>query len=326
MNSENRPVGYWGEPLRLGISSCLLGEEVRFNGGHKKDNFLVQTLGQWVEWVPVCPELEVGMGVPRESLRLIGDRQSPRMIAPKSGVDHTESMQTWSKGRLEELARENLDGFVLKRASPSCGLFRVKVYDHNNVPQPEGRGIFTAELSRALPLLPLEEEGRLHDPRLRENFIERIFAFQRWRRLEADPSPRALVAFHSNHKLTLMAHSPQLQVELGRIVSRVSKSTLGDRIEEYGPVFMEAMTQIATAKKHTNVLHHVQGYFKKSLASVDKAELVELIEEYRLGRVPLIVPLTLVRHHLRHHEVPEWLEEQTYLRPYPRELMLRNHV
>ncbi len=314
------------DPLRLGVSACLMGQEVRFNGGHTRDNFLVHTLSQWVEWVTVCPEFEMGLGVPRESLRLIGDPEAPLLIAPKSGSDHTEAMKAWSAQRLTELARLDLHGFVLKRASPSCGLFRVKVYDDHNMPNPVGRGLFAADLARALPLLPLEEEGRLNDPRLRENFIERMFAYRRWRELLEDPSPAGLVAFHSAHKLALMAHSPEQQVQLGRLVSEAGARDLSELLDDYGALFMDVMAKVATSKRHTNVLQHVQGYLKGRLDRGDTQELGEVIEEYRLGRVPLVVPLTLLRHHLRRHETHEWLGAQTYLNPYPSELMLRNHV
>lgn len=324
--SEDFGKTAFGQSVRLGVSSCLLGEMVRFNGGHTRDNFLVQTLGTWVEWVSVCPELEMGLGVPRESLRLIGDRRQPRLIAPKSGADHTEGMTEWSHQKLRELAEAGLHGFILKRASPSCGLFRVKVYDENTVPSKDGRGIFANLLAHAFPMLPLEEEGRLNDPRLRENFIERIFAYQRWRELEARASVPALVEFHRDHKLTLMAHSPSKQVELGRLLADTKSPHFEKLMADYGRLFMNTMAIIATPKRHTNVLQHIQGFFKKEMSDGDKQELVEVIEEYRLGRVPLVVPLTLFRHHLRHLTPTPWLQSQTYLYPYPRELMLRNHV
>ncbi len=291
-----------------------------------RDDFLVHTLGEWVEWVPVCPELEMGLGVPRESLRLVDQQKQLRLVAPKSGSDHTDGMTAWARPKLEELAEFDLHGFVLKRASPSCGLFRVKVYSAKGIPAGQGRGIFADLLARAIPLLPMEEEGRLNDPRLRENFIERLFTYRRWQVVEEDPSPGALVDFHSAHKLALMAHSPVAQVELGRIVAQSGRRPSAELAAEYGPKLMATMAEVATVRGHTNVLQHVQGFFKKELSAIDKAELLEVIEEYRLGRVPLVVPLTLFRHHLRHHEVPDWLHRQTYLNPYPRELMLRNHV
>ena len=312
--------------VRLGISSCLLGEEVRFNGGHVRNAFLIQTLGRWIEWVPVCPEVEVGMGVPRENLRLIGDWKKPSMVAPKSGTDHTESMISWSQSRIEELAAMNLDGFVLKKDSPSCGPFRVKVYDHNTVPARNGRGLFAAELMEAMPLLPVEDEGRLNDPHLRENFIERIFAYRRWNDLNAAPTAAKLVQFHADHKMTLMAHSPEGQRELGRLVADVGSRPLEEVLGEYGGQFMEILRQVVKRRRHTNVLQHLMGFVKDHLDTGDKQELLDVIEGHRVGQLPLIVPITLLRHHIRRHATHEWLDTQVYLDPYPAELMLRNHV
>ncbi len=311
---------------RLGISSCLLGEEVRFNGGHTRNDFLVGTLGRWIDWVEVCPEVEVGMGVPRENLRLIGDWREPRLVAPKSESDHTDSMNAWSEARVEELRALDLHGFVLKKDSPSCGPFRVKVYDRNMVPARNGRGLFARCLMEALPLLPVEDEGRLNDPHLRENFIERIFAFRRWNELLADPSLAKLVRFQADNKLSLMAHSPKGQRQLGRLVATAADRPLTDVLEEYGRGFMTILATVAKRRRHTNVLHHVMGYVKQRLDSGDKRELVEVIDDYRRGRVPLVVPITLLRHHLRRNPTHDWIDRQTYLAPYPAELMLRNHV
>lgn len=326
MPADEQPIAI-DPPLRLGVSACLLGEEVRYDGGHKRDAYLLGALGQYVQWVPVCPEVEVGMTTPRETLRLEGSPDDPRMIASVSGKDWTDEMRAWSRGRLEELAELGLHGYVLKKNSPSCGLFRVKVYDQNDVPARTGRGLYADELVLRLPLLPVEEEGRLHDLTLRENFIERVFAYYRWTQLlDADPTPGGLVAFHSAHKLTLMAHHPVKQRELGRIVAEAGNLPWIDLAAAYGRAFMETLAVIATAKKHTNVLHHLMGYLKDDLAAEDKAELLGVIEDYRLGLVPLIVPLTLLKHHIARHDVPEWVHQQVYLNPYPKELMLRNHV
>ncbi len=312
--------------IRLGISSCLLGEEVRFNGGHTRNDFLVNTLGNWIDWIEVCPEVEVGMGVPRENLRLIGDWRQPSMVAPKSGTDHTDSMNTWSAARVRELEALDLDGFVLKKDSPSCGPFRVKVYDHNMVPARNGRGLFASALMEAMPLLPVEDEGRLNDPHLRENFIERIFAYRRLNELRSNPSVAKLVQFQADNKLVLMAHSPKGQRVLGRLVAHAAERPIDEVVDEYGQGFMEMLGQVAKRRRHTNVLHHVMGYVKDHLDADDKQELVELLDEYRLGRVPLIVPITLLRHHLRCNPTHDWIDRQTYLDPYPAELMLRNHV
>ena len=312
---------------RLGISSCLLGEEVRYNGGHMKDDFLLNTLGRFVEWVMVCPEVELGLGTPRESLRLVGAPSGPRLVAPKSGTDYTVSMRAWAKGRLVELEQDDLDGYVLKKESPSCGLMRVKVYDKNKMPARTGVGAYAQALVDHYPLLPIEEEGRLRDPTLRENFIERVFAYHRWKRVvAANRTPAGLIAFHTAHKLTLMSHGPQAQTELGRIVAAPDKRRIDATFEKYATLFMEVLSMRATRRKHTNTLQHLAGYLKRELDKDDKEELQQSLDQYRGGLVPLIVPITLFRHHIRRCDVPDWVHAQVYLNPYPHELMLRNDV
>jgi len=313
--------------IRLGVSTCLLGENVRYDGGHKLDRFLVNTLGQYVEWVPVCPEVEIGLPIPRETLRLVGDHESSRLVAPKSGQDYTERMQNWARERLEQLAKVKLHGFVFKKDSPSSGLFRVKVYDKNGVPSRIGTGIFPREVMKHFPLLPLEEEGRLHDMNLRENFIDRVFAYHRWTcLLDENSTPGGLVQFHTTHKLTLMAHSPPHYQEMGSLVARAGSLPWEELVETYGHSLMEGLKVVTTPGKHSNVLQHLMGFLKDELTGEDKAELLGLIEDYRKGFVPLIVPLTLLKHHLSRHPVPDWVHQQVYLHPYPKELMLHNHV
>ena len=313
--------------IRLGISTCLLGEQVRYDGGHKHDRYLTGTLGQFFEWVPVCPEVEIGLPIPRESMRLVGDAENPRLIAPKSGADHTDRMKAWAQGRLEELAALDLCGFVAKKDSPSSGLFRVKVYNEHGMAQRNGTGIFPRELMNRFPLLPLEEEGRLNDMPLRENFLERVFAYYRWTRmLDEEPTPGGLVKFHTAHKLTLMAHSPAHYQEMGRLVADAGKRDWDELTAEYGAKLMEGLSVLGTRGKHVNVLQHLMGFLKNHLSGEDKQELLGLIEDYRQGLVPLIVPLTLLKHHLHRHPVPDWVHQQVYLNPYPKELMLRNHV
>jgi uncharacterized protein YbgA (DUF1722 family)/uncharacterized protein YbbK (DUF523 family) len=313
--------------LRLGVSSCLLGEEVRYDGGHKLDRYLTGTLGCYVEWVPVCPEVEMGLPTPRETLRLVGEEENPRLIAPKSGTDHTEAMIAWARNRAEELAAAGLHGFVFKKDSPSSGLFRVKVYNEHGMAQRNGTGMFPREVMNRFPLLPLEEEGRLNDMPLRENFIERVFAYYRWTQmLEEDPTPGGQVKFHTAHKLTLMAHSPKHYTEMGRLVAHAGKRDWDELTAEYGAMLMEGLAVLGTRGKNVNVLQHLMGYLKNDLSGEDKQELLGLIEDYRQGLVPLIVPLTLLKHHLNRHPVPEWVHQQVYLHPYPKELMLRNHV
>ena len=315
-----------GRP-RIGISSCLLGEEVRFDGGHKRDVFLTDVLAPHVEWVRVCPEVEVGMGTPRETLRLTREGDGPvRMVTTRTGIDHTDSMTRWSVGRLQELAREELSGYVLKKDSPSCGMERVKVYTPGGMPQRNGRGIFADALLQRFPNLPVEEEGRLSDPHLRENFIERVFAYQRLREFfRGRWSVGRLVAFHTSHKMTLLSHSTARYQQLGQLVASAAQLPRDALRAQYVSEFMATMAIVATARRHTNVLMHMAGHLKKLIDADAKVELTSCIEEYRRGLVPLVVPLTLLRHYVRLHRV-DYLAGQTYLEPHPRELMLRNRV
>jgi uncharacterized protein YbgA (DUF1722 family)/uncharacterized protein YbbK (DUF523 family) len=320
MNEENRLIP------RLGISACLLGQKVRYDGGHKQDHFLTETFGRFVEWVAVCPEFEIGMGVPREAVRLVGAPESPKLIAERSGKDWTGAMQRFAEVRTRELAELKLSGYVFKKNSPSCGVERVRVYGSKNMPVRRGRGLFAAALMAKTPLLPVEEEGRLNDPGLRENFIERVFAYHRWQdALASSKSTLALVQFHTRHKYLLLAHSEQHFRRLGRLVADVKKNTLRRAYEEYGREFMEALAIHASAKKHANVLHHMTGYFSDRLSAAERLELVELIGDYRKELVPLIVPVTLIRHYVTKYHVA-YLNNQVYLAPSPKELMLRNHV
>lgn len=312
--------------LRIGISSCLLGQNVRYDGGHKRDDFLTGTLASLVRFVPVCPEVELGLGTPRETIRLIKTKAGPRLVAPKSGADHTDAMRAFSAARVEALTGLDLSGYVLKKDSPSCGMERVKVYEPDRVPAKTGRGVFAEALLQRLPFLPVEEEGRLQDPRLRDNFFERVFAYRRLRGLQDGGATRGdLVRFHTREKLLLLAHEPRLYQELGRLVAALKGRPMQAVLTDYSEGFMTCLKRPATPRKHTNVLQHIAGYFKKSLDARDKAELAAVIEEYRQGLLPLIVPLTLARHHVRRLEVA-YLADQTYLDPHPKELMLRNHV
>jgi uncharacterized protein YbgA (DUF1722 family)/uncharacterized protein YbbK (DUF523 family) len=317
-----------GEPekIRLGISACLLGERVRYDGGHKRDAFLADTLGPFVEWVPVCPEVEIGLGVPRPSLRLVGEGKKPRLIVEKSGEDLSARMRRYASARTSELTELGLDGYVLKRASPSCGLFRVRVYGEDGQPGRVGRGLYADALVRRFPDLPVEEEGRLTDPAFRENFIERVFAAARWRAFVArSPRPRDLVTFHAAQKFALLAHSPRHYARLGQLVATVGRALTAAKLAEYRALAMEALAVRATPARHVNVLQHLAGFFKKRLGADERAELAEVIEDYRRGLVPLVVPLTLLKHHVRRFGVT-YLADQVYLDPHPRELLLRNHV
>lgn len=313
-------------PIRIGISACLLGQEVRFDGGHKRDAFLMDVLGKHVEWVPVCPEVEVGMGTPRETLRLVRNNGTTRMVTTRTGVDYTERMNTWSKRRVGELARADLDGYVLKKDSPSCGMERVKIFAGSGSASRHGRGLFASVLLAALPLLPVEEEGRLTDPSLRENFIERVFAYRRLKDLFAGRwSMGSLGEFHTTHKMSLLARSTTAYRELGRLVADGAKRPRAEVRAGYEQLFMKTLGLPATVRRHTNVLTHLVGHLKTLLDETSRRELVESIDDYRTGLAPLVVPLTLIRHHACVHDV-KYLEGQKYLRPDPREVMLRDHV
>jgi uncharacterized protein YbgA (DUF1722 family)/uncharacterized protein YbbK (DUF523 family) len=304
----------------------LLGNAVRYDGGHKLDRFITETLGRYVEYVPVCPEVECGLPVPRESMRLEGDPESPRLVTTRTKIDKTDQISGWAKGRVVELEKEGLMGFIFKSDSPSSGMERVKVYNASGVATRNGVGMFARAFMEYFPLLPVEEEGRLHDPALRENFIERVFALARWREVLAGKADRAgLVEFHSKHKFLILAHSTKHYQDMGRLVARVKQMSLQKVFEKYQNRLMEAMKLRATAKKNANVLMHMAGYFKDRLSSGEKAELAEIIEMYRKEMIPLIVPITLLKHYVRKYDQP-YLKDQYYLNPHPLELQLRNHV
>jgi uncharacterized protein YbgA (DUF1722 family)/uncharacterized protein YbbK (DUF523 family) len=319
-------VGATAPAIRLGISSCLLGNPVRYDGGHKLDRYLRDTLGRFVSWVPVCPEVEYGLPVPREALHLAGDPADPRLVAVRTGVDHTDGMKAWAQRRLGELAGEGLCGFVFKSRSPSSGMRQVKVHRAGAAPSAAGVGIFARAFMERFPLLPVEDDGRLQDPGLRENFIERVFVVARWQALElAGGGPGDLVAFHTEHKLLVLAHSPRHYAELGRLVAAAGSLPRAQLRERYLATLLEALRLQATVAKHTNVLQHVAGYFKRVLSREEKAELAEVIGAYRAGLVPLVVPVTLLAHYVRITGEP-YLGRQRYLAPHPPELMLRNHA
>ena len=337
------------ENIRLGISSCLLGEKVRYDGGHKLDRFLTQTLGQFVEFVPVCPEVECGFPVPRESLHLVGDPESPRLITTHTRQDHTERMLQWARKRVKELEKENLCGYIFKSDSPSSGMERVKVYNEQGMPVKKGVGLFARVFMDHFPLLPVEDEGRLHDLKLRENFIERIFVFKRWRDLLsrqvrrrrdfalsvfAETSPEGgqgrvgagkLVEFHTRHKMLILSHSPNHYRMMGKMVADVRKTPLEELYGRYQVLLMEALRLKTTPKKNANVLLHAMGYFKQSLSADEKQEFLEVLDGYRKEYLPLIVPITLINHYVRKYKQP-YLRDQYYLHPHPLELQLRNHV
>lgn len=311
--------------IKIGISSCLLGNKVRFDGGHKHDKYITGTLGAYLEFVPVCPEVECGLTIPRESMRLVGSPEVPRLITNKTATDHTEKMNQWAVGRVEQLAEENLCGFIFKSKSPSSGMERVKIYDKNNVPRAVGVGLFAKAFMERFPMLPVEEEGRLHDMILRENFIESVFVYKRWRNTIVDFTASKLVAFHTSHKLLLRAHSEKHYREMGRIVAKAGTLAPEQLLAAYQDNLMAAMRLKATVKKHVNVLMHMMGHFKKQITSDEKQELLEVIEGFRNSHIPLVVPITLLNHYVRKYS-ETYLQQQYYLNPHPTELKLRNHA
>lgn len=310
--------------IKIGISSCLLGEEVRHDGGHKRNSYITGTLGEWFEFVPLCPEVAIGLGVPRPTIRLVGDADRPRVKGVKDeSLDVTDKMEAYGQKMAKRLGGQ-ISGYILKSASPSCGMERVRLYkDNGNFAGKTGVGVYARELMAALPDLPVEEEGRLGDPVLRENFLQRVFVYHRWQQVEKSLTPKKLVDFHSRHKLILMAHNQAAARRIGRMVAEAGKDGLAERAREYISEVMTVLTGRATRKGHANVLMHLMGYLKTQLDGDDKAELLEMIERYRTGEVPLVVPLTLLNHHFRRHP-HEYVENQHYMEPHPPELKLRN--
>jgi uncharacterized protein YbgA (DUF1722 family) len=311
------------DKIRIGISACLLGERVRYDGGHKHERFLTEVLGGYFEWVPVCPELEAGMGVPREAVHLEGPAGAPRMVGSKSGEDWTDRMNTYSGRKVGKMSKMDICGFIFKSKSPSCGMERVKIYNAKGMATKNGRGLFTAVFIKNHPLIPVEEEGRLNDP---ENFIERIFAYYRLSNLMLGRFTLGkLVAFHTAEKYLLLAHSPVHYRKLGSLVADAKKMNVSVLKERYFSMFMEALRVRSTVKKNVNVLQHIMGYLPDKIAGPERNEILQVIEDYRWGFVPLVVPVTLLRHYVRTHSV-EYIMGQVYLNPHPKELMLRNHV
>lgn len=314
------------DKIRLGISSCLLGNKVRYDGGHKLDHFLSDDLGGYVEWLPVCPEVEMGLSVPREAMRLVGSSDAPRLVTIRSGKDYTERMGRWAAEKTAELETEELCGFVFKSRSPSSGMRGVKVYNASGIPSSNGVGLFARVFMNKFPLLPVEDEGRLNDAELRENFIERIFVFKRWKEfIELGFSASGLLSFHTRHKLLILSHSTRHYSELGRLIAGIKQMKPAELRMKYISLLLDGLRLRATVKKNTNVLQHISGYFKKSLTHDEKSELAGIIADYHKGIIPLIVPITLLKHYVRKYDEP-YLRDQVYLNPHPAELMLRNHV
>ena len=314
------------QKIKIGISSCLLGEKVRYDGGHRLDRYITDTLGHYFEWFPVCPEVEYGLPVPRESMHLIGDTASPRLVTVRTGVDHTEGMKKWAEDKLRQLEKEDLCGFIFKSKSPSSGIGGIKVYTSSGMPNNKGTGIFGGAFMHYFPLIPVIDDGRLHNPNLRENFIEQVLIYKRWNTfIKNGLKIKDLIVFHTNLKLLIFSHSPKHYSTLGKLVAQAKKYQPDVLYSEYIRILMEGLRLPATIKKNTNVLLHIAGYFKKQLSSEDKRELLEVIDQYHKGYIPLIVPIVLINHYVRKFD-ESYLKMQFYLNPHPVELMLRNHV
>ncbi len=311
--------------IKIGISCCLLGKKVRYDGGHKLDSFIANTLAQYFDFVAVCPEYECGLGVPREPMQLTGEANNPRLIALNTRTDHTNRMVKWAEKRLRALEHEDLWGFIFKTRSPSCGIEQVKVYAAKDMAAKTGAGIFARLFMSHFPYLPVEEEERLAAPEAREKFIDNIFVLKEWREAVAGNKLTDLLKFHARMKYSFMARSPALLGRMGRLLAGHRDETFVAIRDSYY-VLLEKMLRIqSTAKLNLNVLQHIVGYFKKQLSPAEKAEFGAILQQYRAGRMPLILPITLITHYARKY-ASAYLVDQHYLNPHPLELLLRNHV
>ena len=311
---------------KVGVSACLLGHQVRYDGGHKRNQFLIEELGKHVEYAPVCPETAIGLGIPRPTIRLVGDPENPRVLGVADpSLDVTRRLREYAEKQIPGFSE--LCGFVLKKDSPSCGMERVKVYEANGQGAArKGSGAFARVLMQHMPLLPVEEEGRLTDPVLRENFVNRVYVYQRWQQLLATGlTPGSLIEFHTTHKYMIMAHSQAAYQRLGELLSDLSGKDLQGIADAYAEELMTALKRRVNRKRHVNVLQHIMGYLKRRIDGDDKAELTASIEAYRRGETPLVVPVTLLRHYFRNHH-DKYMAKQVYLSPYPESLGLRNSI
>jgi len=315
------------EKIKIGMSSCLLGEEVRWDGDHKHDQYVRDVLGSYFDYVSICPEVDVGMGVPRETVALYGTLENPKMITKRSKTDWTKKMNHYTKDRIHELTKENLCGYVFKSKSPSCGIGKVPIYsEFGSSRMRHGSGMFASSFVKVFPLVPVEDEGRLHDPVIRENFIVRIFCFHRLQLLVRKSfSIGSLVRFHTRHKFLILSHSRKKYDDMGQLVANAKKIKTAELKTRYSKLFMAALTYKSTPKKNTDVLLHMTGFLKKILTREEKKNILSVIEDYRNELLPLVVPVTLIYHQVKKHNI-EYLLDQVYLNPHPKELMLRNHV
>ncbi|URN87552.1 MAG: DUF523 and DUF1722 domain-containing protein [Pseudomonas protegens] len=311
---------------KIAISACLMGVEVRYNGGHKESRLCSRVLSDYFDFVPLCPEVAIGMGTPREPIRLVGDPEQPRAVGTvDASLDVTLPLAEYGERMAAQV--DDICGYIFMQNSPSCGLERVKVYQGNGIPHRNGgRGVYAQAFCAQHPNLPVEEAGRLNDPVLRENFLTRVYVYRDWQALlKQGLTRRALTDFHSRCKYLLMAHHPEQYKALGNLLGSMGKgdaTLIGPR---YFSQLMEALSRCATRGTHSNVLQHISGYFKRAISSEDKEEMQRLISQYRQGIVPLVVPLTLLKHHLRQNPDP-YIAQQLYLQPHPEDLSLRNAI
>ncbi len=317
--------------IKVGISACLLGQEVRYNGGHKRSRYLQDILSQYFDYTPICPEMGIGMGVPRKPIRLITTSGNnvegiEAALSDDNDVRFTDQLKAYAQQQAQSLT--DASGYIFMQKSPSCGYSRVKLYHENGNPLEVAQGIYAAELDRLLPLMPKEEAGRLSDAMIRENFITRVMAYHDWQQNVAYAlTPQTLLDFHVRYKYLLMAHHIKTYQSLGQLLSNLKAKPLSDIAHEYIVQFMEALKHIANRKKNTNVLQHLQGYLKNHLEKDEKQEMQNLIHQYRTGLIPIVVPLTLLNHHIQKHTDDEnYLRKQKYLNPHPYELGLRNAI
>ena len=317
---SNKPV--------IGIGACLVGHKVRYNGEAKRKNQHLRSLGEHAEFRSFCPEMAIGMGVPREPVRLVGDLESERLTdSATQREDYSAPMKAYARDVLDR--NPDMAGYVLVKGSPSCGFERVKRYNEKgNVILNDAVGLFASELAKLDPLLPLEEDGRLNDASLRENFVSRVFVYRDWKQLSAEPmSYSRLTDFWARHKYLLMSRNVNACKAIGRILANSGSGSVSteDVASQFITLLMEGLRCVATRKTHTNVLQHIRGYLKRDLGHEDRQEMDNLITQYSSGQVPLVVPVTLLKHHFKHHS-SGYIEKQAYMQPYPEQLSLRNHI
>ncbi len=315
--------------INVGLSACLAGFKVRFDGQHKRSSLCLNELSDHFEFKTFCPEMAAGFGTPRPTMRLVGDPKNPTLTYTpdnkREQIDLSDRLIGGFKDEIPGFA--DLKGFILMKNSPSCGLERVKVYQENGHPHMEpGRGLFADALVKAYPLMPIEEEGRLHDARLYENFVLRVYAYHNFHEeVLKQPSIKALIDFHSSYKYVLMAHSPVHYKSLGRLVAQQNEMDFSELLTQYFKDLMEALAKPATRKNHTNTLQHIIGYVRENTSAEARKNITDTIFRYKDGEIPLVVPLTLLKHYVDQHG-STYIQTQRYLQPYPEKLGLTNKL